>query len=502
MTYTLSHPLDRDGQQDALDWILNSDKQYLILCAPTGFGKSPLPAACSIDFRTLVLVLHKSLQSANYKDQYDFDLLYGKSNYPCTEKNKNPQTSFLPQIKYTAYDCGNPDCLCPYQKQELHCIESQRVSLNYAKFLMSTSFTERFQPDFLFLDEAHNLPDITMDFVGLSLNWDNEFLQCPGGVKPRLMARLNYNEAMAIFRQCARAVENNKPVQSEDLELWRKWKRVSQKIAVTDYILSNGSLNDWYYEATDKSLIIKPLTAKYHFKRLFGVADKVVLMSATITPNIAERLGLEQNEFDFMKVPSSWPTPSRLVYDLCGPAINWKSSEADKEKQAKLIATVLHERKSGIIHVSSKSQASVLLQRLYRAADNLDVDFHMPTLGIGTENQYQEWIEVREPGVYCIAWNFHEGVDLGPDNINIMAKTPWPSIGSNYEKAKLEYDPQWYNEKTAYTVEQLFGRHQRGIANHYKPGTKMAYIADNSWHRLKTNLSLDFIRRVRKYNGK
>jgi Rad3-related DNA helicase len=500
MTYALPHLLDRLGQQDALDWILNSDKQYLILCAPTGFGKSPLAAACSIDFRTLALVLHKSLQSANYKEQYDFDILYGKSNYPCVERNKK-QASFLPRVRYTAYDCGNPDCECPYQQQELHCLESQRVSLNYAKFLMSKSFNDRFQPDFLFLDEAHNLPDITMNFVGLSLDWDNEFLQCPGGVEPRVKARLNYGEAMTVFRQCARAVEANKPVQSEDLKLWRKWKRVSQKIAVTDHILSSGSLNDWYYEATDKSLIIKPLTAKYHFKRFFGMADKIVLMSATITPNIAERLGLGAGEYDFMKVPNPWPVPSRLVYDLCGPAINWKSSEEDKEEQVKLIANILQEDNSGIIHVSSKSQAIAMCDLLYRLTKQ-DVDFHVPTLGIGTEKQYQEWDEVREPGIYCISWNFHEGVDLGQDDINIMAKTPWPAIGSNYEKACLEYDPQWYNQKTAHIVEQLFGRHQRGLQEHYLPGAKMAYIADSSWHRLKTNLSLDFIRRVRKWNGR
>jgi Rad3-related DNA helicase len=503
MTYTLPHLLDRPGQQDTLDWILNSSKQYLILCAPTGFGKSPLAAACSIDFRTLALVLHKSLQSANYKEQYDFDILYGKSNYPCVEKNKKLQASFFDVSRYTAYDCGNPDCECPYQQQELHCIESQRVSLNYAKFLMSKSFNDRFKPDFLFLDEAHNLPDITMNFVGLSLDWDNEFLQCPGRIEPRLKARLNYNEAMKVFRQCARAVEANKPVQSENLKLWRKWKRVSQRIAVTDHILSSGSLNDWYYEATDKSLIVKPLTAKYHFKRFFGMADKVVLMSATITPNIAERLGLEPDEFDFMEVPNPWPIPSRLVYDLGGPAINWKSSDVDKEDQAMLIADILQEDSSGIIHVSSKNQAYELRDRIYRiTVIKQDIDFHIPTLGIGTEKQYQEWLEVREPGVYCVSWNFREGVDLGLDNINIMAKTPWPAIGSNYERACLEYDPQWYNEKTAKAVEQLFGRHQRGLPGHYIPGSKMAYIADSSWHRLKTNLSSDFIRRVRKYNGK
>jgi Rad3-related DNA helicase len=524
MTYKLPHLLDRPGQQDALNWMLNSDKKYLILCAPTGFGKSSLAAACSIDCRTLVLVLHKSLQDANYKQQYAFDILYGKSNYPCVEKNEKAQkqTSFLPRQYFTAFDCGNPECECPYQEQEQHCLQSQRVSLNYAKALMSRKFSEQFEADFLFLDEAHNLPEITMSHVGLTIDWDNEFLQSNGRIQPTFEGRLNYDEAMVqsngriqptfegrlnydeamvLFRQCARAIERTKPSQREDLKRWRKWKRLHQKIHVTNDILITGSLKDWYYETTNKSLIIKPLTAKYHFKRLFDVANKVVMMSATIRPSIAERLGLEPDEFDYYEVPNPWPVPTRLIYDLGGPAINWKSGEADKQKQAELIANVLQPNKSGIIHVTSKAQAYELADRL-SDLNNDYYDFYYPENGIGTDRQLQCWYDERQPGVYCISWCFHEGVDLGDDSIIVLAKTPYASIGSNYERAKMEYDQQWYLEKTAYTFQQAAGRNRRGKPEHYTNGARQVFIADSSWHRLKTLLSDDFIKSVRNWNGK
>lgn len=503
VTYKLPHDLDRPHQAEVLKWILESKKKYLILCAPTGFGKSPLPAATSLDFRTLVLVLHKSLQSTNYRDQYNFDILYGKSNYPCLESDqKAKQLAMFDRPRLTAFDCSNPDCFCPYQKQEWHCLNSDRVSLNYAKFLMSRPFTKELAPQYLFLDEAHNLLDIVTDFVGLTLRWDNEFLKCPGDIQPKKEMMLNINEALALFRQCARAVESNKPIREteDDLKVWRRWKRLSQSVAVFNDIISVSEPKDWYFETTEEKLILKPLTSKYHFKSLFDVSEKVVLMSATIRPSIAARLGLDEDEFDFMEVPSNWPIPGRLVYDLGGPAINYRSSDEDKQEQSKLIASVLEPDKSGIIHVMSRYQARKLQQSLYEANNYFDfIEFVIPDEKMSTEQQLEWWQSARAPGVYCISWNFREGVDLREDDINIVAKTPFAGLSGGYEKAKKDLDPQWYLEKTAYGEEQALGRHQRGEPGHYAKGAKLSFIADSSYYRIKDYLSSDFKARIRRY---
>lgn len=502
MTYKLSHPLDRLGQPEAMDWILNSNKKWNILCAPTGFGKSPLAAAASIGLRTLALALHKSLQSANYRDQYDFDILYGKVNYPCLERNKpGSQSTFLPQIQWTAYDCSNSHCGCPYQKQELSCLLSQRVCLNYAKALMSSSFIERFQPEIIFCDEAHNLPDLVMKHVGLTLRWDNELINFRCRPDPE---RLQYQQAMHYLRQVYKAIITNKPDREKNLAKWRKWKRLYQKVVMVGQLIGKREPEDWYFEIDKEKLLIRPLTAKYHFKNMFNKADKIVLMSATITPNIVERLGIEDDEWDYYEVPAIWPVPTRLVYDLGGPAINRKSSEEDKREQARLIASILRPDCSGVIHVSSKVQAYELRNRLERIDENYQycsTEFFIPTDGIGTDNQFQEWQEIRQQNTYCISWNFHEGVDLGKDTITVMAKTPYASMKPGYEQACVDYDPQWYNEQTAMKMEQLFGRSQRGLPEHYAPGAKFAYIADSSWHRIKTNLAPDFRMRIRNWNG-
>jgi Rad3-related DNA helicase len=449
MTYNLSHPLDRPGQQAAFDWLMASDKKFNIICGPTGSGKSAWVAEASKYAKVLVLTEHKSLQDSNYNGQYDFDILYGKSNYPC----------YNPENKYsqTAYDCNEQYCKCPYQQQKERCLNSNRVSLNYAKFLLSKRFINKLKPGILFLDEAHNLPEIISNFIGFSLRWDNEFVE--RRTIPQGAELLNYIEAMSYFRQCAKSIRQNQP-DKEDLKQWREWKRLSDKVRIINEIIGYSEPLDWFYEVDDQKLVMRPLTAKFHFKRLFDVADKIVLMSATIKPSIARRLGLE---FAYYEMDNAWPSPSRLVYDLNAPNMNYNSSEADKQRQAELIASVLRPDKSGVIHVSSKTQAHELSKKLYDITPDWSLYLYCPTNGIGTDKQLQEWYEIRQqPGTYCVSWCFHEGVDLGEDQINIIAKVPYSGLSDNYEKSKQAYDPEWYNEKAAYAIEQACGRTRRG----------------------------------------
>jgi Rad3-related DNA helicase len=490
MTYTLPHPLDRPGQQAAYNWIMSNPKKWLIICAPTGSGKSAWAAEASKSHKVLTLVETKSLQSANYRDTYKFDILYGKSNYRCEdEKGK--------RLFWTAFDCGNPDCNCEYNQRVTECLDSYRVSLNYAKYLMSPAFTDGHSPDILFLDEAHNLPEICTEWMGLTIRWDNEFIRQPA---PSSTMQLNYAEAIHYIGIVRQALLSNKPHRENDLEKWRKWKRLSQRVELTFGLIDGREPRDWYFLADPDKLLIKPFTAKYHFQQLFDKASKIVLMSATIDPSITKRLGIGDNEFDFYEVPNPWPVPSRIIYDLDCPRMNFSASKGDRDYQARMIALVCKSDKSGIIHVSSKRQAYNLADKLAE----MGIETWFPTDGIGTDKQLQEWYEYRRPGLYCISWCFHEGVDLGGDDINIIAKVPYGDISDHYEKAKADYDKGWYFKQAAYRIMQACGRNRRGKVEHYLPGARQVFLADGSWKTksMRGLLSKDFLMSVRSYNGK
>lgn len=489
MTYTLPHPLDRPGQQAAFDWIMNNDKKWLIICAPTGSGKSAWAAEASKDNKVLTLVETKSLQSANYRDTYQFDILYGKSNYLCKDKKGK-------RLMWTAFDCGNPHCECPYNQQVLRCIDSNRVSLNYAKYLMSGNFVDNHNPDIMFLDEAHNLPEICTEWMGLTIKWDNEFVQLPA---PGKTMQLSYPEAIYHIQAIQNAIDSFAPNREQELEQWRKWKRLKQKAEMTFGLIDGKEPKDWYFLADNEKLLVKPFTAKYHFQSIFDKADKIVLMSATIDLSIISRLGIGENEYDFYQVPNPWPVPSRIVYDLDCPRMNFSASRNDKDHQARMIALVCKSDKSGIIHVSSKKQAYNLADKL----GELGVETCFPIDGIGTDKQLAQWYNERRAGLYCISWCFHEGVDLGEDEINIIAKVPYGDISEHYEKAKADYDRGWYFKQAAYRIMQACGRNRRGKPEHYGPDRRLVFLADGSW-KTKSMLGLlseDFKRSVRNWNG-
>ena len=478
MIYELPHPLDRKGQKEAFEYIINSPYRFVFVQAPTGSGKSAWVAEASKTLKTLVLVHTKSLQSANYQDSYGFDILYGKSNYPCLDWHNS-------KLGYRTDDCDIKGCGCPYYQQFATCVDSERASLNYAKYLRTRRFVELHNPDILFLDECHQLPNIVTDYVGITIRWDNEFVQWQ---PDSLSGELEPERAISILTDIWSRIAHSEPKKNRDLKRHRQWRYQLQKVETTLDLFSG---KDWYFEATDEKITCKPLTAKYHFLPFFDTAPKVILMSATLNANLlASELGID--EYDTYTVPNVYPAPMRRIWDLNVPSMNYRSTEEDRDRQAKIIADSIKSQPthwSGVVHVTSKRQpCDDMAQRLRYNG----IDIFIPPKEAPTEVQLQSWYRNRQPGRICIAWSFHEGVDLGDDQICITAKVPYASIAEGYEQARVDYSPEFYRQQTAWKLEQSVGRVRRGRLEHYIPSQKFVAVADRSWRGLKRLLSEDF----------
>jgi Rad3-related DNA helicase len=73
-----------------------------------------------------------------------------------------------------------------------------------------------------------------------------------------------------------------------------------------------------------------------------------------------------------------------------------------------------------------------------------------------------------------------EGVDL-PDDLArfmILLKTPYPNLGNNLNKQKLNLMPDWFEYATSLQIIQMLGRPIR-----HKTDSCVTYLIDSNFHK-------------------
>lgn len=494
MTYQLPHPLDRYKQQETADTILQSSKKYSIISAPTGSGKTSYAAyPASEHKKVLALVREKQLQ-AQYENGYQSEILYGKSNYECLDG------------AYDASICDKRGCRCPYYKEKDIFLDGQFGCLNYAKFLtdpnliLSTEYTDGFNPQFLFLDEAHTIPDTVIDWSGLTLGAYTDDWLSKAYISYREMGQELSRQIglswLSQLRQEMKAREIPKPHPKAHISKIRAWKKFDltyRKVKNTLLLIHQGE-EYWYINSDKYKFTAKPMTARFHFTRLFDKADRVVLMSATIgnPSNFALELGLQ--DWESIEVPNVWSKDMRQVIDLKGPAMSFaKSTKNDKKRLAQVIANAINDCPgdwTGVIHCPSKTKTYALKDRMENMTNR---PIWTPEKNGTSERMLNSWYQFRDRnrGAIGVSWGFWEGVDMGNDQICIIAYVPYPSLGDDFERARMEFSHRIYSQRAAWKLEQGLGRTRRGNAKDYGPGNGLVALADGKWHRLKSFMSKD-----------
>lgn len=498
----MPHPLNRPYQQETYDKIISSPKKYVIVRAPTGSGKSAWAAQSACDGnKTIVLTRTKSLQS-QYEEGYSFTPLYGKGNYECLGYG---QTIDMFSSQQMADMCDVPeklrqDCYsnCPYYLQKWEFLASIGGSLNYSKFLLDKLTVGDFKPSILFLDEAHELSDLVVNYSGIefSLKTKNiqEFTDYPmfHGLKnvPQTIMR---GWAVDWLQEFYDSLNNNKPSRQDKI-FYKWWQRRREAVEITLAALTI-SPECWFVYCDKDKFLCRPLTSKFHFERFFDEADKLILMSATINHNDVKSLGI--TDYEFIDVPNVWPAETRPIEDLHGPKLNYRSTQEDWNKHADAIANRINQcpdEWTGLIHSPSKWLTWDLANRMRRLTDR---PIYTPDENDGTEEVMSKWLSVRDNGTIGIFWQLWEGIDSGKDGFSIVAKVPFINFAEPFDEARFHYDRTGAQQRVANKVVQAWGRVRRGRDSDYEPGAKMVAIADSQWTRLKNYISRDVMEAIK-----
>jgi len=108
-----------------------------------------------------------------------------------------------------------------------------------------------------------------------------------------------------------------------------------------------------------------------------------------------------------------------------------------------------------------------------------------------TDEQVKAWSARKRkvPGSICVSWALWEGYDGLDERIDIVAKTPYPYLGDDYEKARMAYSGKLFHWRTACQMEQGLGRTRRGYDEDYGEENGYVAIADGSWSRVRKYMS-------------
>ncbi len=540
----LPHKLDRKYQLQTALRILQSQAKYVIVSAPTGSGKSAYVAyAASQGYKTLVVVRTKSLQR-QYADGYGLTSITGKGDYECLGYGQLNDEIGMPEEKRELYEkvlelvrkgatrgekqaaeaaqkrlldkygqdlslmadiCDRPEFAleqcrftCPYYIDRSCFVDSISGVTNYAKFLRDRRLVEDFNPNIIFLDEAHELSDnIVTDFSGTTFSWKSKLLKkyIPPVIidTPQPIALRQGREWLETLYWSLRGKEPRHPFRGGDRILYQWHKRQLEKVDIT-LACMDIEPHCWFIKADEYGFTCKPLTSQFHFLRLFEKAPKIVLMSATIQKQDIAALGI--TDYEFIKVPNVIPSIMRPVYDLQAPAYKNGMSYQDKKEHAEIISKVFKEHPgwNGIIHTTSEKMAIELADMIKNGNP-----IWIPTKGKATDKSYAEWqaFNNHNEAAICISWQFFAGVDMGDVAINITARTPYPYFGDEYEKTRFGYHPGQARVRVANSLEQQMGRTRRGFDDHYGPmARKFNGIADGKWTKLKSAMQKDFLESV------
>ena len=496
----------REGQKDVIEWAVKqfdeNGKKVCIVEMPTGSGKSAVALTLAKHYGSAFwLTGSKMLQdqisgefSENGTIEHSTTDLKGRNAYPCTIK--------LDKLIYTPRQISNWNleshtcadgmckkkgesrimtCNCPYFNQVDKAKNAKIVTMNFSSFLCQTIHTDRFEPrKILIIDEGHNAEQELLSFISLSLSSKEIDIELPKYDNPTEYATwLEKNDIMAKLEIKAAMYKTNEDIKMFDY--------INDIIGKLDVFLQEMATEDanWVVEYTNDKfgsrILCKPIfISKFANQYLFSMADRILIMSATILDGdvIRESLGISKAESTAKRIGSTFPKENHKIkvcslYKATGGQAQQHIWGPDMTTAIDKIAAK-HKNQRGIIHTHSYAIADMLVMECdeetkYRFT--YQKDFADRSAAIEAHK--------AKPGSILISPSMSEGVDLKGENgeFCIIAKMPFANFYDDKQlAARKELNENYYNLKTAMKLVQSLGRCIRNETD-----TCTSYITDSTF---------------------
>lgn len=478
--YSSWYPGQDHAFSQIMDWMA-SESRFLCIEAPTGSGKSLLAMLTALvsTRRTVILTATKGLQAQLLADfgEHLADIR-GQNSYPCLIGDGNLT------VDHGACHAGVP---CPHQfpvddtpqctyYQSLR--EAQKwpaVSTNYAYWMAQGNYSQGLgDRGLLICDEAHMAFQALESHKAVTLMPAE--VESLGGVWPdaplpdwemwrmwAVNARDRVQHQLEILKEQVQRMGTG-----ADAPLLRKLKSArGVEGKLTTLVDSRG---EWAWQRT-RGWSFTPIWPAEYASELFLDVPKVVLMSAFMTPKVAELLGVK--DATWIRVPSGFPAANTPIKHIPTVRVNRHSTPDHMDVWAARVDQIVDRRqdRKGIVFTVSYDRRSLL----YKLTRHRRLMFSH-----GSDNvveQVEVFKQATPPAVF-VSPTVTSGWDFPGKACEyiVIGKVPYPDTRPAVVKRRHELDPEWTSFMAMQVIVQEAGRGTRSEQDKCE-----VLIIDDTW---------------------
>lgn len=498
----------RGGQDDCAITLASSTKRFSLLSAPTGTGKSLiyLSAAKMLNARALVLVGTKGLQAQLMHDFGSAGLvdMRGQSNYTCVAVDGGDLSDYGKPgtgcdegpCKIGVFCSLKQDGGCLYYDAQRAARDANLVVTNYAYWMALGRHSDPMalgEFDLLILDEAHSAPEWLSEFCAVQLDRRE--------MKSLLSLELPpINEGVAVWSEWAKGAAvhakdrytevrqrlldgNRKIATAQALRLSALIRDLTELAHAHQWRSAEGPRRDvrmpglqmdWVAEANDHGVRFSPVWAHgYAEQYLFRGIPRVLLASATLSPDVRRYLGIDKRDADYHEVGSGFDPKRRPFIYVPTTRVDRGMLDGQVRIWTNRIDAIIGQRldRKGIIHTRSYQRARDIVLR----------SRHSDIMLTHTTNNARETIAAfkRAPApCVLVSPSVEEGFDFPGDECRyqIIAKVPFIDGRGAITKARAKSDRGFLNYVAALSLVQMVGRGMRSLDDYCE-----TFIIDDHW---------------------
>ncbi len=500
----------RKEQKEAMsfidsEWKRDKTNKFFLLDLPVGVGKSHLALMIADWYQKNVskmakvdIITNSKLLQDQYADTYSsINDLKGKENYECeTYSCSCAQGAEFSRLNKT--NCES----CPYSGARESFIAGNISLTNFYLYILYAIYTPKLLESrgakVLIVDESHEFDDVISDFVSIKITENtikrlkfsnesevikkfksvssiNDYVSFLTFISGEIISTMDGMEkGLGSQSRNARSDQRDLKiskilkVKNTDIKIMQNITDLKQNQLKIDIFLKEykSNPNNWVLETgyneklKQKELSLEPIWAyDYLDKYVFSNYDMVFLMSGTILDKnlFCQLNGLDVTKAVYYSIRSPFPVKNRPIYYMPVGKMSYKLKEETFKKYIPYINKILtkYKNQKGIIHTNS-----------FELANWIKKSINDPRLIFHDSSNKDEMLKMHfdseEPTV-IVSPSMDTGVSFDHERsrFQIIAKIPYPSLGSQKNKLRQKNNPEWYQWKTVTGIVQMTGRSVR-----------------------------------------